>query len=88
MEIDGKRICFFIDETMVVKHDDDTRHYYPAIVTENEDGYNRTNWDYGTDYKLAEEAVESLNRKRGISKEEADAIVMSSMFPKTRAVRQ
>jgi hypothetical protein len=63
---------------MYQKHEDGTLHYYPAIVTENEAGYHRTNWDYGTDFKLASEAVDSLNAKREINPDEVNEIVSSS----------
>jgi hypothetical protein len=84
MTNDGKRFCYYITEAMTQRHDDGTVHYYPAIVTENEDGYKRTDWDYGTDFKLAQETVISLNAERGISQPEAMEIVASSMFPKSR----
>jgi hypothetical protein len=82
--LDGKRICFYISEAMVKSHGDGSRHFYPAIVTEHEPGYNPTDWDFGTDFKLAQEAVISLNSKRGVSQAEATEIVTSSMFPRSQ----
>jgi hypothetical protein len=67
--LDGKRICFYISEAMVKSHPDGSRHFYPAIVTEHEPGYSPTDWDFGTNFKLAQEAPTE--------------IVTSSMFPRS-----
>ncbi len=85
--IDRKPTCFYLGETMgeqvlVAGHLE--YHYFPAIVTAFEEGYHRTDWDYGTDFKLAAQAVEQLNRERGVNEKAAALIVASSMFPGNR----
>jgi len=84
---DDRPYCFYLSETMTTQHADGSRHYYPAIVRENDPGYYRTDWDYGTDFHLAKRAVASLNQKRGIPPDVVSRIVMSSMFPKADANR-
>ncbi len=68
------RRCYFIDEAMT----DERGHYRPAIVTENEPGYHRTDYDYGTDFYRAHEAVETCNRQLGLTTSDCDEIVLSS----------
>jgi hypothetical protein len=70
--------CFYLDEAMTMKHADGTHHFYPAIVVENEAGYYRTDYDYGTDFAHAKETVDDLNRERGLSPERVIDIVTSS----------
>jgi len=77
--IDGKPACYYLDEAMTIKHDDGTHHFYPAIIVENEPGYNRTDYDYGTDYDIARKTVDSLNAEGGVDRAEVLRIVESSM---------
>ena len=85
--LDNVPVCFYLDETMtqpVVKDGKTEYHFFPAIVTAFEPGYNRTDWDYGSDFARAHSVVEKLNTERGVTKEAADLIVSTSMFPKSR----
>lgn len=71
--------CYYLIETMTTLHPDGTRHYYPMLGAQDESGYYPTDWDYGTDFARAQEAVIALNARRGVSQDEATAIVASSM---------
>jgi hypothetical protein len=69
------RLCYYLNPTFV----NDDGNFVPAIVQENEAGYHLTNYDYGKDYALAEKCVEGLNTKLGLTKQDAQDIVTSSM---------
>jgi len=75
----GRKV-YWIDEACV----DERGHYRPSIVDEDEDFHHPTDYDYGTDYARASEAVDRLNERMGFSKREAAEVVMHSMFPGSR----
>jgi hypothetical protein len=75
------KFCYFIDETMYV---DDLNLWRPAIVVENEDGYNPVDYTWKGDFKTVQKMVNIINERMGISEERAAEIVRSSMFPQTR----
>ena len=79
--IDGKPACLFIAENFARAHPDGERHFYPAFVKAYEPGFTATDWDYGTDYPAAQEAVATFNSEHGVNKQAALMIVTSSMFP-------
>ena len=87
LTIDGKRACYYVTEAMTRRHNDDTIHYYPAIVREDEAGYSPTNYDYGTDFARASETVAELNKELGRSESDVLEIVASSMGAQRRAER-
>ena len=74
-----KPFCLYITEVMTTQHADGTRHFYPAIVVQDQPGYYRTDWDYGTDFAEAVAAVIAANAQHGVSQVEATEIVGSSM---------
>jgi len=78
MVIDGKRVCLYMSPTFYEEHKDGKLHYYPGIVTENEPGYNKTDWDWGTDLEIAQQCADEYNERNGCSKQEQTEIVMSS----------
>jgi hypothetical protein len=85
--IDNVPVCFYLDETMtqeVTVNGKSERHYFPAIVTAFEPLYSQTNWDYGSDFKLAAKTVDKLNTERGVNAKAASLIVATSMFPGNR----
>ena len=67
--------CYFILETVK----DEDGGYVPCIAVEDEPGYYRTDWNWGTDKDLAEQCVDQKNEALGINPREAFAIVLSSM---------
>ena len=79
--IDGKPACLLITENLTRNHADGERHFYPAFVKAHEPGYTTTDWDYGTDYGAAQQAVEAFNLEHGVNTDAAVLIVTSSMFP-------
>ncbi|MBV8151010.1 MAG: hypothetical protein JO101_04055 [Candidatus Eremiobacteraeota bacterium] len=79
--IDGKPACLFVAENLARQHSDGVRHFYPAFVKAFEPGFTSTDWDYGTDYPAAREAVEAYNAEHGVNRDAAMLIVTTSMFP-------
>lgn len=75
--LEGKTYCFYLPHG---KRVDGELHYFPSIVIKDEPGHWVTDWDYGTDFKIAQEAVDNLNQRRfNFTPEQASDIVMSSM---------
>jgi len=78
-----KRWIYHVSESSFVKN----KGYRVSIVFENVQGYFPTGgngkepWYWGGDLKDAETICEARNAERGISKEEAMFILMSSMYP-------
>ena len=81
--IDGKPVCYY-QSPAPLDHSDGKKHFYPSLVTFDQPGHSLTDWDYGTDYELAKQVVEKLNRDRGTSPKAASLIVASSMFYPSR----
>lgn len=54
-------------------------HWHPSLVTEGDPAPQETDYDHGTDEKVAREMCEQFNAQHGYSKEEAIAIVNSSL---------
>ena len=69
------RTCYFIMETVTDKNG----NYIPCIAVEGEQGYQRTDWQWGKDLKLARECADDMNKKMGLSKQEAMIIQLRSM---------
>jgi hypothetical protein len=75
------RTCFYIGGRF------DERGYIPSLVTENEPGHDPLKgrgacaeaWHWGATYKEARAHCEAVNAQRGISPQDALAIVFSSM---------
>tara|TARA_E500000331_G_C16601491_1_gene431907 strand:+ start:132 stop:395 length:264 start_codon:yes stop_codon:yes gene_type:complete len=67
--------------------------YIPSVVYENESGHYplvgngpfALPWVWGDDYEKATKIAAKHNASMGISEEEADKILTSSMFPAKRA---
>jgi hypothetical protein len=57
-------------------------HYYPGISVEGESGYFVTDWDWGTDRALAQQCADEKNARLGLTKQDAERIILSSMFAK------
>jgi hypothetical protein len=51
----------------------------PCIAIEKEPGYFKTDWAWGKSLTEALKIAEKMNAKLGITKEDADKIVMSTM---------
>lgn len=54
-------------------------HFFCAIVVPDEPGYYATDWDWGTDRETAEACAEEMNRKLGLTEEQAAIMVLRSM---------
>ena len=51
-----------------------------CIAIEGESGYYKTDWRWGKDIDWAEEVARKKNADMGISEEEANKIMLSTMF--------
>ena len=58
---------------------DEKRGYQVGIAVEGERGYNVTDWYWGHDYKVACELADERNAKMGLTKEQAEDIIISTM---------
>lgn len=79
-EISEKRWCYYVP---AIPNGTGSRegHYFVGIVVKDQPGYNLTDWDYGTEYELAEKTVLKMNQQKlGLTEDEALTIVLSSMF--------
>lgn len=68
------RRCYFVMEG---KRDDDG--WIPCIAVENEQGYYPTTWRYDCDFSKAQEIVDGLNARLGLTKQDALKIQLSTM---------
>ncbi len=71
----NSRRAYFLLET----ERDNDGGYIPCIAEEDEQGYNRTDWNYGTDKALAQECIDELNERMDISQRDAVVIQLSTM---------
>lgn len=69
------RICYYVDPTIT----DSNGNITPVIVAENEAGYRPTDYDWGKDAALAQRCAEGLNTRMGLTKQDTDDIVASSV---------
>lgn len=69
------RTAYFVMQTVVDKNG----NYIPCIAKEGEKGYYKTDWQWGKDWKLAQECADDMNEKMGISKQDAMLIQLSTM---------
>lgn len=53
--------------------------FIPCIAVEGESGYYRTDWNWGSDIKLANEIADEKNKALGFTPDEAIKIVFSTM---------
>lgn len=76
----GKVWCWYIPHGT-----DYDGQFIPSIVIENEPGhFPDKNWKWGKDYKIACKAAQQINERRGISEQEAQRIVDSSILASIR----
>ena len=74
-----RRKAYFINP--VVKTESGA--FIPCFAIEDESGYYETKWEWDTTLKKAQELVQRINDRLGISAEGAEHIVLSSMNPTT-----
>lgn len=67
--------AYFIQPTVT----DENGNYIPCIAVENERGFYRTNWEWGNDIEQAQRIADMMNDKLGITRADANRIVISSM---------
>ena len=70
-----KRKAYFILESQT----DENGNYRALIAVEDEPGYYKTDWFWGCDLDTAEQIATSKNEAMGISRGEANLIILSSM---------
>jgi len=70
-----KRWCYYISPTRVNKNGE----YQVGIVTEDESGYQLTDWFWGKDFDLANKIADERNLKLGLTQEDCFHIIASSM---------
>lgn len=77
------RVVLYVDASMLEK-----KGYRPVFVKEGESGYYpqggldkfQEPWYFGHDLAEAKRRCDEYNARRGVTREEADAIVFGSMF--------
>jgi hypothetical protein len=74
------RTAYFVSESIT----NDKGEFVPCIATENKSGYNLTDWSWGKDFGVAQQCAIDKNTRLGITQEDADRIVLSSMKPLIR----
>ncbi len=71
----GKRLAFFVMETQM----NGKGEYNALIAVEGEQGYHKTDWYWGKDFKVAQDIAAERNSRLGLSKKEAALIQCSTM---------
>ena len=72
---DSKRVYFLMESQR-----DENGELIVCIAIEGESGYYKTDWRWGKDIDWAEEVARKKNADMGISEEEANKIMLSTMF--------
>jgi hypothetical protein len=80
VELTTGNYCFYVGEVPNGGSFGRPGHYFPGIVVRGVAGYYCTDWDWGTDKDLAQSCCDDLNRERGLTPEQVNEIVCSSMF--------
>ncbi len=75
----NRRKAYFINPAVKTP----TGAFIPCYGIEDEPGYYKTNWEWDITLEKAEELVQRMNDKLGITAEEAERIVLSTMKPLT-----
>jgi hypothetical protein len=57
--------------------------FIPCFAIEDESGYYETKWEWDTTLKKAQKLAQRINDRLGITAEDAERIVLSSMKPLT-----
>jgi len=70
-----KRMAMFIMETET----NDQGEYRALIAVEGESGYYKTDWFWGASLELAEEVAKERNKRMGLTDEEVQKIILSTM---------
>jgi len=79
VSLEGKQFCYWIPNQQ-----DEATGFVPAIVVAGEPGYYMTDYNWGHDKAIAEQACESCNRNLGLDQETVWRIVASSMAASNR----
>jgi hypothetical protein len=69
------RVCYWISPAQC-----GSERIVPSVVRENEAGHTPTDWEWGSNYELAQEVCRKKNEAMGLTAEDVDQIVTSSMF--------
>ena len=67
--------AYFIQDTVL----DTDGGFIPCIAVRGEQGFHKTDWNWGTDREIAEQIAEEKNAAMGVSPKDAIMIVMSTM---------
>ena len=71
----NRRLAYFMLQTEI----DSNGNYVPCIAVEGENGYHRTNWQWGNDWDLLNKLCDAMNERLGLSKQEVILIQLQSM---------
>lgn len=71
----NKRTAYFLNPNEKT----DSGEFIPCIAVEGVEGYHRTDWTWGTDEDIAVQCVHEKNERLGLSREDAETIVLSTM---------
>lgn len=74
-----RRKAYFVNPAVKTKHG----AFILCIAEEDEPGYYQTNWEWDATLKKAQELAQRMNDRLGITAEEAERIVLSTMKPLT-----
>ena len=69
------RMVTFVNQAITT----DDGEFIACLAKEGETGYYKTDWIWGKDFAIAQEAADKRNEVIGISKREAAKIVLSTM---------
>lgn len=73
-----KKRCYFV----LQNHTDSEGEFQALVAIEGERGFHETDWYWGKDFDKAEKIAEVKNGVMGISRKEANLIVLSTMRKK------
>jgi hypothetical protein len=69
------RMCYMIIETKRAADGG----FIPCIAKEGTNGFYLTDWNYGTDLDRAEDAVDELNKRLGLTETDVVTIMLSTL---------
>lgn len=70
-----QRVAYFVKESIT----NENGEYIPCIAKENEQGYYKTDWTWGTNFEIAEECANDKNEMLGLSRNDINDIIASTL---------
>ncbi len=71
----GARLAYFVSQAIADEHG----KWIVCIAVEGECGYHKTDWHYDCEFPVANEIVDGLNARLGMSKLDAIKITLGTM---------